>query len=73
VKPGGIPDKLIQSILITNSYSGNKLETKNEKKNIFGDSFGFSLVENDMKYKIRNDMKSGSNNMKRVTTEFSRK
>ena len=54
VKSGGIPDKFIQNILVTHSYSRNKLETKkNEKKNIFGDSFGFSLVENDMKYETR--------------------
>jgi len=73
VKSGGIPDKFIQNILVTHSYSRNKLETKkNEKKNIFGDSFGFSLVENDMKYETRNDMKSGSCNMKRVTAEPNR-
>jgi len=66
----GIPDKFIQSNLVTNSYSRNNLETKkNEEKNIFGDSFEFTLKENGMKYIVRNDMKSELYGMKRVTME----
>jgi hypothetical protein len=65
-----IPDKSIRSNLVTNSYVGNNLETnKNEKENIFGDSFEFTLKENGMKYVVRNDMKSELYGMKRVTME----
>jgi hypothetical protein len=68
----GIPDKFIQSNLVTNSYSGNNLETnKNEEKNIFGDSFEFTLKENGMKYVGRNDMKFELCGMKKITMESS--
>jgi hypothetical protein len=64
------PDKFIRSNLVVNSYLRNNLETnENEKKNIFGHSFEFTLKKNGMKYVVRNDMKSELYGMKRATME----
>jgi len=64
-------DKSIHNIFVINSYSRNNLRTnKNEKKNIFGNSFGFTLKkENGMKYVVRNDLKFELCSMKKITME----
>jgi len=66
-------DKSIHNIFVINSYSRNNLGTnKNEKENIFGNSFGFTLKEeNGMKYVGRNDMKFELCGMKKITMESS--
>jgi hypothetical protein len=66
-------DKSIYNIFVINSYPRNNLGTnKDEKKNIFGDSFGFTLKkENGMKYVVRNDTKFEIYGMKKITMESS--
>jgi hypothetical protein len=67
-------DKSIYNIFVINSYQRNNFSgsNKNEKKNISGNSFGFTLKKkNGMKYVVRNDTKFEIYGMKKITMESS--